>query len=97
MKEEKFPHTRKPLTGRDCGELQSLREKGSNRSAEGKRRGSHTEDGCQTALTSLRCFSAHPLGQAGLGAEVQALEVRCQGQDCGWLCEDSLRGLVHHS
>ena len=27
-----------------------------------------------------------------LGAEAQALEVRPQGEDWGWLCEDSLKG-----
>ena len=33
----------------------------------------------------------------GQGAEDWALEVRSQVEDWGWLCEDSLRRLVHHS
>ena len=36
-------------------------------------------------------------GGRGLGAEARALEVRPQGEDWGWLCEHSLRGLVRHS
>ena len=36
MKEEKFPHTRKPLHWWGWGELQSLRGEGSNRGAEGE-------------------------------------------------------------
>ena len=78
-----FPHTRKPLTGRDCGELQSLRGEGSNRSAEGKQRDSHTEDWCQTALTSLRCFSAHPPGQAGSGSRSSGFGGQTTGRGLG--------------
>ena len=33
----------------------------------------------------------------GLAAEAQALEVRSQGEDWGWLLEHSLKGLVRHS
>ena len=36
-------------------------------------------------------------GGWGLGAEAPASEVRSQGEDRGWLCEHSLKGLVHHS
>ena len=36
-------------------------------------------------------------GGWGLGAEVQASEVRSQGEDWCWLHEHSLKGLVHHS
>ena len=36
MKEEKFPHTQKPLTGTVRGELQNLRGEHSNRCLEGK-------------------------------------------------------------
>ena len=32
-------------------------------------------------------------GRRGLGAEAQASEVRPWGEDCGWLCGDSLTGL----
>ena len=58
-----------------------------------KQRVSRTEDQCQPALTSLRGLSAHsPEKRWGLGAEAQALEVRSQGEDWGWLREHSLKG-----
>ena len=62
-----------------------------------KRRGSRTEEQSRPALTSPRGLSAHPLGQAGLGAEARASEVGSQGEDWGWWREHSLKGLVHHS
>ena len=61
-----------------------------------KRRDSRTEDQCRAALTSPRGLSAHPPGQAGLGAEARAA-VGSQGEDWGWRREHSLKGLVHHS
>ena len=36
-------------------------------------------------------------GGRGLGAEALAPEFRPQGEDWVWLCEHSLKGLVHHS
>ena len=42
------------------------------------------------------CLLTHG-GGWGLRAEALASEVRCQGEDWGWLCEHSLKGLVHHS
>ena len=36
-------------------------------------------------------------GGRGLGAEARATEVGSQGEDWGWRCEHSLKGLVHHS
>ena len=41
-------------------------------------------------------LSAHPPGRAGLGAEARA-SVGSQGEDWGWLHEQSLKGLVRHS
>ena len=61
-----------------------------------KRRDSRTEALCGAALSSPRGLSAHPLGRAGLGAEAPAL-VGLQGEDWGWRCEHSLKGLAHHS
>ena len=101
MKQERFPHTRKPLRGQRLQEA----EGGSFRAAEestatgmrsAKRRDSRTEDRCRPALTSLRGLSAHPPGRAGLGAEAPA-SVSSQGEDWGWLREHSLKGLAHHS
>ena len=37
------------------------------------------------------------LNRWGLGAEVQASEVRSQGEDWGWMREHSLKGIVRHS
>ena len=76
MKEERFPHTRKPL----CGWKLQVAEEGSFGATEesaatgvrrAKRRGSRTEERCRPALTSPRGLSAPPPGQAGLGAEAQ--------------------------
>ena len=36
-------------------------------------------------------------GGQGLGAEDRASEVGSQGEDWGWRCEHSLKGLAHHS
>ena len=73
MKEERFPHTRKPL----CGRRLRVAEEGSFGAAEestatgvrrAKRRDSLTEDQCQPAITSLRGLSAHTPGRAGAGS-----------------------------
>ena len=77
MKEERFPHTRKPL----CGRRRRVAEGGSFGAAEesaatgvrgAKRRDSRTEDQCRPALTSPRGLSALPPGRAELGAEARA-------------------------
>ena len=97
MKEERFPHTRKPLR------VQRLRvaEGGSFRATEvsaatgvqrAKQRDSHTEDQCRPALTSPRGLSTHPWDGRGLGAESRASEVGSQREDWGWLREHSLKG-----
>ena len=57
-----------------------------------KWRDSSTEDWCRPALTSLRGFSAHLPGGWELGAEAPASEFRLQGEDWGWLHEQSLKG-----
>ena len=97
MKEERFPHTRKPLHGQrlrvaEGGSFRATEESAATGVRRAKRRGSHTEDRCRPALTSPRGLSAHPLGRAGLGAEARASEVRSQGEDWGWLREHSLNG-----
>ena len=99
MKEERFPHTRKPLCGWRLrvaeGESFGAAEE---RTATGLRwakwRDSRTEDQCRLALTSPRGLSAHPPGWAGLGAEAR-VSFRVQGED--WQREHSLKGIVHHS
>ena len=101
MKEERFPHTRKPLHGQrlweaEGGSFGAVEESAATGVRRAKRRDSNTEDRCPAALTSPRGVSAHPLGWAGLGAEARAL-VGSQGEDWGWRREHSLKGLVQHS
>ena len=97
MKEERFPHTRKPLRGQrlwvvERGSFGATEESAATGVRKAKRRDSRTEDRCQPALTSPRGLSAHLPGRAGLGAEARASEVGSQGEDWGWLCEHSLKG-----
>ena len=97
MKEERFPHTRSPFVGRDCG-WQRGRSFGATEESlatgvrRAKRRDSRTEDRCRAALTSPRGLSAPLQGRAGLGAEAQASEVGSQGEEWGWRREHSLKG-----
>ena len=96
MKEERFPHTRKPLRGRrlpvaEGGSLRATEESTATGVQRAKRRDSRTEGRRRAALTSPRGLSAHPPGRAGLGAEARA-SVRSQGEDWGWLPEHSLKG-----
>ena len=101
MKEERFPHTRKPLRGQrlqvaEGGSFGATEESTAAGVQRAKRRGSRTETRRQAALTSPRGLSAHPPGRAGLGAEAPA-SVGSQGEDWGWRHEHSLKWLVHHS
>ena len=97
MKEERFPHARKPLhwrrPGLVVGNLQSHRGEHSNRGADRKVRDSHTGVSADQHSTALEaCLLTHQ-GGWGLGAEAQALEVRPQGEDWGGLHEHSLNGV----
>ena len=70
MKEEKFPHTRKPLRGwrlrgAKGGSFGATEGSAATGVRRAKRRDSHTEEQCRPALTSPRGLSAHPPGQAG--------------------------------
>ena len=83
MKEEKFPHTRKPPHWWGWGSFRALEERAATGVQRPKWRESSTEDWCQTELPSLRCLSAR--GRWWLGAEALVSEVRPQGEDWGWL------------
>ena len=100
MKEERCPHTRKPPHWQRrrvaWGSFGATEESAATGVRRAKRRDPRTEDRCRPALTSPRGLSAHPLGQAGLGAEARA-SVGSQGEDWGWRREHSLKGLAHHS
>ena len=96
-KEERFPHTRKPLRGRrlwvaEAGSFGATEESAATGVRRAKRRGSCTEDLCRPPLTSPRGLSAQPPGRAGLGAEARA-SVGSQGEDWGWQREHSLKGI----
>ena len=80
------------------GELQSYGGERSNRCVDSKvdrvlHRGSVPTSTPQPETPV--CSPARAGG--GLGVKARASEVRPQGKDWGWLCEDSLRGLVRHS
>ena len=80
MKEERFPHTRKLLRGWRLrvveGESFGAAEESTATGVRGAKQG-------RRALTSPRCLSAPPPGQAGLGAEARA-SVGVQGGDWCW-------------
>ena len=96
MKEERFPHTRKPLHWRrlrvaEGGSFGATEESAATGVRRAKRRASRTEARRRAALSSLRGLSAPPPGRAGLGAEARA-SVGSQGEDWGWQREHSLKG-----
>ena len=72
MKEERFPHTRKPLRGQrlrvaEGGSFGATEESAATGVRRAKRRDSRIKDWCRPALTSPRGLSAHPPGWAGAG------------------------------
>ena len=96
MKEERFPHTRKPLRGRrlrvaEGGALEPRRRaqqqgcRGQSGEIPAQRLGAEQHSPAQEAcLLSRR-------GGRGLGAEARA-SVGSQGEDWGWRREHSLKG-----
>ena len=71
MKEEKFPHTRKPLHwGGQGGQghFRATEESAATGVQRAKWRDCRSEDWCQPALTNLRGLSAHPLRWVGPGS-----------------------------
>ena len=97
MKEEKFPHTRKPLHWQRRGV-------GRGEASEPWRRAQQQGCGGQSGEIPAQRIGAEqhsPAQEAclltrrdgwGLGAEARASEVRYQGEDWGWLREHSLKG-----
>ena len=73
MKEERFPHSRKPLRGQklwvaEGGSFTATEESAATGVQRAKRRDSCTEDRCRPALTSQRGLSAYPPGRAEAGS-----------------------------
>ena len=102
MKEEKFPHTRKPLHRRRWGvaarealeprrRVQQWGCRWQSGEIPAQRIGANQHSPAQEACLLTRW------GGWGLGAEARTSEVRSQGEDWGWLREHSLKGLVHHN
>ena len=97
MKEERFPHTRSPFAGGDCGWRRGA-------ASEPRRRAQPQGCGGQSGEIPARRIGADlhsPAREAcllprrdgwGLGAEVQSSAVGSQREDWGWLCEHSLKG-----
>ena len=97
MKEERFPHTRKPLRGRrlrvaEEGASESWRRaqqqgcRGQSREIPTQRIGANQHSPAREA-----CLLTRRGGQV-LGAKARASEVRTQGEDGGWWHEHSLKG-----
>ena len=101
VKEERFPHTRSPFVGRDCGwrrwgALEPRRRaqpqgcRGQSGEIPARRLGAEQHSPAREACLLTR------RGGRGLGAEARA-SVGSQGEDWGWRREHSLKGLVRHS
>ena len=102
MKEERFPHTRKPLhgwrlqvAGGGASEPQRTEQPqgygGQSREIPTQRIAADQHSPAREASLLTR------RGRRELGAEVLASKVGSQGEDWGWLREHRLKGLVHHS
>ena len=100
MKEERFPHTRKPLLRRrlqvaEGGSFEPRRRAqqqvcgGQSRESQAQSLGADQHSPAREACLLTRW------GGLELGAETRA-SVGSQGEDWGWLREHSLKGLVHH-
>ena len=91
MKEEKFPHTRKPLPWRRRGVA------GVGGASEPRRRAQQQGCGGQSREIPAQRIGANQhstareacllicQGRQGMGAEALASEVRSKGEDWGWL------------
>ena len=95
MKEERFPHTRKPLRWRRQGVAGGkLRSHGGGAATgvqRAKRRDSRTEERADQHSPAREACLLTCRGRRGLGAEARA-SVGSQGEDWGWLGEHSLKG-----
>ena len=73
MKEERIPHTRKPLRGQrlqvaEGGSFGATEESAATGVRRAKQRDSCTVDQCQPAFTNPRGLSAHPPGWVWAGS-----------------------------
>ena len=96
MKEEKFPHTRKPLHWQRQGWWWEALELWRRAQQQGYRRQSGEiptqRTGADQHSPAREACLLTCGGGWGLGAEARASEVRSQAEDWGWLHEHSLKG-----
>ena len=102
MKEERFPHTRKPLHWRRLRVAEGEASEPRRRAQQQGCRGQSGETLARRIDADLHSSAREAClltrrGRRGLGAEARASEVGSQGEDWGWRREHSLKGLVHHS
>ena len=102
MKEERFPHTRKPLHGQRLWVVEgesfgATEESAATGVQRAKWRDSTWRISAEQHSPAREACLLTRRGWRGLGAEARASEVGSQREDWGWLCEHSLKGLVHHS
>ena len=88
MKEERFPHTRKPLRGwrlrvAEGGSFGATEESADTGVQRAKQRDFCTEDGCRPALTTPRGLSALPPGQVGAGSKGSGFRGQIPGRGLG--------------
>ena len=101
MKEERFPHIRKPLHGRRLwvaeGGASAPWRRVQQQGCEGQSGEIPAQRICADQHSPAReaCLLTRRGGQ-GLRAEAWA-SVGLQGEDWGWRHEHSLKGLAHHS
>ena len=97
MKEEKFPHTRKPLHWQRWevvgGSFRAMEESTAIGMQRTKHRDPRTEDPHIEDPPQPERLVCSPTSGCGLGAEAPASEVRSQGEDWGWLHEHNLKGV----
>ena len=97
MKEERIPHTRKPLRGQRLqvadGEASETQKRAQQKGCVGQSREIPAQRISADQYSPAReaCLLTQWDG-SGLGAEARA-SVRSQGEDWGWLCEHSPKGV----
>ena len=90
MKEERFPHTRKPLRGQrlwvaEGGSFGATEESAATGVQRAKRRDSRTRIGADHHSAAREACLLTRQDRCGLGAEARASEVGSQGEDWGRL------------
>ena len=101
VKEERFPYTRSPFAGGDCGwwrgEASEPRRTAQPQGCGGQSGEIPTQRmGADQHSPAREACLLSPRGRRGLGAEAWPSEVGSKGEDWGWRREHSLVRLAHH-